>query len=64
MIKSIFKTLVVAIGLVIIPIILIIVGMTLTIVGPLAGMLMIIFLPLIVVGICIGYNQAKKDKGE
>ena len=64
MLKAIFKTLGVAIGLVIIPIVLIIVGMILTIIGPLAGTLMIIFLPLIIAGVIIGYNSAKKDKGE
>lgn len=64
MLKAIFKTLGVAIGLVIIPILLIIVGMMLTIIGPLAGTLMIIFLPLIIAGVIIGYNSAKKDKGE
>ena len=64
MLKAIFKTLGVAIGLVIIPILLIIVGMMLTIIGPLAGTLMIIFLPLIIAGVIIGYNSAKKEKGE
>ena len=64
MLKAIFKTLGVAIGLVIIPILLIIVGMMLTIIGPLAGTLMIIFLPLIIAGVIIGYNSAKKEKSE
>ncbi|MBO7449885.1 MAG: hypothetical protein J6U54_05900 [Clostridiales bacterium] len=64
MLKAIFKTLGVAIGLVVIPILLIVVGMALTIIGPLAGTLMIIFLPLIIAGVIIGYNSAKKDKSE
>lgn len=64
MIKAIMKTVGVAIGLVAIPILLVIVGMVLTIIGPLAGTLLIIFLPLVVVGVIIGYNSAKKDKGE
>ena len=62
MLKAIFKTLGVAVGIAIVPIILVIVGMMLTIVGPLAGILMIIFLPLIIAGIIIGYNEAKKEK--
>lgn len=61
MLKAIIKTLGIAVGIAIVPIILIIVGMMLTVVGPLAGILMIIFLPLIIAGIIIGYNQAKKD---
>lgn len=61
MLKAICKTLGVAIGLVIIPIIFIIVGMVLTIIGPLTGTLMIIFLPLIICGVIIGYNSAKKE---
>ena len=61
MFKAIFKTLGVAVGLVIVPIALIVIGMMLTIVGPLAGTLMIIFLPLIIAGVIIGYNSAKKD---
>lgn len=59
MLKAIFKTCGVAIGLVVIPIILVIVGMLLSIVGPLAGILMIIFLPLIIAGVIIGYRSAK-----
>lgn len=61
MFKAIFKTLGVAVGLVIVPIALIVIGMMLTIVGPLAGTLMIIFLPLIIAGVIIGYNSAKKE---
>ena len=64
MLKAIMKTIGVAVGLVAIPLLLVIVGMALSIVGPIAGVLLIIFLPLVVVGVIIGYNSAKKDKGE
>ena len=63
MVKAIFKTLGWAVGLIAIPLLLIVVGIALSIVGPLAGLLLIIFLPLIIVGVVIGYNEAKK-KGE
>ena len=46
----------------VIPILLIIIGVALSIVGPLAGFLMIIFLPLIIAGIIIGYREGKKNK--
>lgn len=62
MIKAIFKTIGVAVGIAIIPILLIIIGIALSVVGPLAGFLMIIFLPLIIAGIIIGYREAKKEK--
>ena len=62
MIKAIFKTICWAIGIAIIPILLIIIGIALSIVGPIAGLLMIIFLPLIIAGIAIGYSEAKKHK--
>lgn len=62
MLKAIFKTCGVAIGLVVIPIALVLIGMVLSFVGPLAGILMILFLPLIIAGVIIGYNSAKKDK--
>lgn len=60
MLKAIFKTVGVAAGLVIIPILLIIIGMVLTVVGPLAGVLLIIFLPLVAVGVVIGWNERNK----
>ena len=60
MLKAIFKTVGIAIGLVAIPILLVIIGMALTVVGPLAGVLLIIFLPLVAIGVVIGYNEAKK----
>lgn len=62
MIKAIFKTLGWAVGLIAIPLLLIIVGIAFSIVGPIAGILLIIFLPLVIIGVVIGYNEAKKDK--
>lgn len=64
MLKAIMKTIGVAVGLVAIPLLLVIVGMALSIVGPLVGAILIIFLPLVIVGVIIGYNSAKKNKGE
>ncbi len=60
MIKAILKTVGVAVGLVAIPILLIIIGMALTVVGPLVGVLLIIFLPLVAIGVVIGYNERNK----
>ena len=62
MLKAIFKTVGWAVGLIAIPLILLIAGLALSIVGPIAGILAIIFLPIILAGVIIGYNQAKKDK--
>lgn len=62
MIKAILKTIGVAIGIAVIPILLIIIGVAFSIVGPLARFLMIIFLPLIIAGIIIGYREGKKNK--
>ena len=65
MLKAMFKTVGVAVGLVVIPIALIINGVAASIIGPLAGVLLIIFLPLVLAGVIIGYNSAKKeDKSE
>ena len=61
MLKAIFKTVGIAVGFGVVPIILIIIGMALTVVGPLAGLLLIIFLPLIAVGVVIGWNEHKKS---
>ena len=61
MIKAIFKTLGWAVGLIAIPLLLVVVGIALSVVGPVAGIAIIIFLPLIVVGVVIGYREAKKD---
>lgn len=60
MIKAILKTVGVAVGLVAIPILLVIIGMALTVVGPLVGVLLIIFLPLVAIGVVIGYNERSK----
>ncbi len=60
MIKAILKTVGVAVGLVAIPILLIIIGMALTVVGPLVGVLLIIFLPLVAIGVVIGWNERNK----
>ncbi len=62
MIKAIFKTLGWAVGLIAIPLLLVVVGIAMSIVGPIAGLLLIIFLPIIIVGVIIGYKEAKKDK--
>ena len=62
MLKTILKVCLVAIGLICIPIALAIGGTLLTVVGPLAGALMVIFLPLIIIGVIIGYLSAKKKK--
>ena len=60
MIRAILKTVGVAVGLVAIPILLIIIGMALTVVGPLVGVLLIIFLPLVAIGVVIGWNERNK----
>ena len=62
MIKAIFKTLGWAVGLIAIPLLLVVVGIALSVVGPVAGIAIIIFLPLIVVGVVIGYREAKNKK--
>ena len=64
MFKAIGKTVGIAIGLVAIPLLLLVAGIALTVVGPLAGAILIVFLPLVIVGVIIGYKSAKKDKGE
>ena len=64
MFKAIGKTVGIAIGLVAIPLLLLVAGVALTVVGPLAGAILIVFLPLVIVGVIIGYKSAKKDKGE
>lgn len=60
MIKAIIKTLGWAILLIAIPLILLIAGLVFTLIGPIAGLLMIIFLPCILVGVIIGYGEGKK----
>lgn len=60
MLKAILKTVMIAVGLVAIPVLLVIIGMAFTVVGPLAGILLIIFLPLVAIGVVIGYNERGK----
>lgn len=60
MIKAILKTCGVAIGLIAIPLLLVIVGLAFTLVGPLAGILLIIFLPMVIAGVIIGWNERGK----
>ena len=65
MIKAILKTVGLAAALIAVPILLVVVGAIFTIVGPIAGVLAIIFLPMIIAGVIIGYNEAKKEnKGQ
>lgn len=61
MFKAIMKTVGLALGLVVIPIALIVIGIALSIVGPIAGVMLIIFLPIVIAGVIIGYNSAKKE---
>ena len=62
MIKAIFKTVGFAAALVCVPLLLLIVGLAFSLIGPIAGILCIIFLPMIIAGVIIGYNEAKKKK--
>ena len=62
MIKAIFKTVGLAAALILTPILLIVAGIAFLFVGPLAGVLVLIFLPMVLAGVIIGYNEAKKDK--
>lgn len=64
MFRAIMKTVGVALGLVVIPIALIVIGIALSIVGPIAGVLLIIFLPIVIAGVIIGYNSAKQEHKE
>ena len=64
MFKAIGRTVGLAIGLVAIPLLLIVAGIALTVVGPLAGAILIVFLPLVIVGVIIGYKTAKGERGE
>ena len=61
MIKAIVKTVGLAAALILAPIVLLIVWALFTIVGPIAGVLALIFLPMILAGVIIGYNEAKKE---
>ena len=63
MIKAMFKTVGVAAALIATPILLLIVWAVFTIVGPIAGILALVFMPMILAGVIIGYLEGKKDKG-
>ena len=60
--KAILKAVLIAAGLVVVPILLVIIGMALTIIGPVAGIVMIIGLPFISLGVLIGVKQMKNKK--
>ncbi len=62
MIKALFKTVGVAGALIAAPILILIVWAIFTIVGPIVGILALIFLPMIFAGVIIGYNEGKKEK--
>ena len=64
MIKAMLKTIGVAGALILAPILLLIVWAIFTIVGPIVGVLALIFLPMIFAGVIIGYSEGKKDKGD
>ena len=64
MIKAMLKTVGVAAALIATPILLLIVWAIFTIVGPIAGALALIFLPMIFAGVIIGYHEGKNDKGD
>ena len=64
MIKAIVKTVLIACGCVVLPIILVIVAFALGVTLPLFGALMILFLPMVLAGVIIGYNSRKKGEKE
>ena len=64
MIKAMIKTVGVTAALILTPILLLIVWAIFTIVGPIAGILALAFMPMILAGVIIGYNEGKKDKGD
>lgn len=64
MIKAMLKTVGVAGALIAAPIILLIVWAIFTIVGPVVGVLALVFMPMILAGVIIGYHEGKKDKGD
>ena len=55
--KGILKAILIACGLVVVPIFLVILGMALTVIGPVAGIVLIIGLPFIALGVVIGVRQ-------
>lgn len=62
MFKSILKTVLIACLLVVLPILLLILTFTLGLALPLIGICMIVFLPMVIVGVIIGYNERKKGE--
>ena len=60
MIKAIFKTVGVAAALIAVPLLLLIVGLVFMLIGPIAGVLMIIFLPMVIAGVIIGWTERSK----
>ena len=62
MIKAISKTVGIAAALIAAPILLLIVWAIFTLIGPIVGILALIFLPMILAGVIIGYNEGKKEK--
>lgn len=64
MIKAIFKTVGVAAALIATPILLLIVGLVFMLIGPVAGVLMIIFLPMVIAGVIIGWTERSKKQNK
>ncbi len=62
MFKTILKTVLISCLLVVLPILVLIFTFTLGLALPLVGICMILFLPMVVVGIMIGYNSRKKGE--
>ena len=60
MLKAILKGFGVMAALIAVPLLLLIVGLLFSFVGPIAGILGLIFMPMIIAGIIIGYNEGKK----
>ena len=57
--KGIGKAVLIAICCVVLPILLVVVGMALTIIGPILGVILIFGLPAISLGVLIGVRQMK-----
>lgn len=63
MIRAIFKVIGIAISLILLP--LLVLGLSIAgLIAPIVGMLMIIFMPVILIGVLIGYRSGKKKRGE
>ncbi len=63
MLETILKTVIWTFVFIGAPIILIALVITIGAVAPVIGFLMLLFLPAIIVGICIGRKSSDKDKG-